>query len=188
MTESRSSNGPRACYEVDGRKGEDWPYDVIYKKLDLNELQEHAPVVFVLIGSSGGTVTKLGETIRSRYKGKDMIDRILESAQHCAEIPPMGVGDTVCVYASKILEAAEAEGKTLREVEKFAAFHAVLTCRTPRQIKLLADQAVRRIPAGHTQVLYDHHFEPGNNTNKTFRDQHSDVASAFGKQTFRIGE
>src|SRR5205823_13723441 len=71
------ANSKRPCLcmidEVDGRKGEDWPYDVIYKKLDLNELQERAPVVFVLIGSSGGTVTRLGETIRSRYKGKDMI-------------------------------------------------------------------------------------------------------------------
>lgn len=174
--------------EVDGRKGEDWPYDMIYKKLDLNELRQRPPVVFVLIGSSGGTVTKLGEMIRSRYKGKDMIDRILESTQHCAEIPPMGVGDTVCVYASKILDAAEADNKTVREIEKFAAYHAVLTCRTPRQIKLLADQAIRRIPVGHTQVLYDHHFEPGDNTNHSFRDQHSDVALAFGKQTFRISE
>ncbi|MEK6325230.1 MAG: HAD family hydrolase [Acidobacteriota bacterium] len=184
-------NSKQACLcmidEVDGRKGEDWPYDVIYKNLDLNE-QERAPVVFVLIGSTGGTVTKLGEMIRSRYKGTDMVDRILASAQHCAEIPPMGVGDTVCVYASKILEAAEAEQKPIQEVEKFAVYHAVLTYRTPRQIKLLADQAVRRIPMGHTQVLYDHHFESGDNTNKTFRDQHLDVALAFGKQTCRISE
>src|SRR5438132_1571265 len=46
--------------EVDGRKSEDWPYDSIYKKLDLNEVQDRSPVVFVLIGSSGGTVSRLG--------------------------------------------------------------------------------------------------------------------------------
>jgi phosphoserine phosphatase len=190
LAEVVGSKRPCLCMidEVDGRKGEDWPYDVIYKKLDLNELEDRAAVVFVLIGSSGGTVTKLGEMIRSRYKGKDMIDRILDSTQHCAEIPAMGVGDSVGVYASKILEAAETGGKTIREVEKFAAFHAVLAFRTPRQIKLLADQIVRRIPLGHTQVVYDHHFEPGDNANKAFRDQHSDVASAFGKQTLRISE
>lgn len=174
--------------EVDGRKGEEWPYDMIYKKLDLNEDPERPPVVFVLIGSSGETVTNLREKIRSRYKGKDMIDRIPASAQHCAEIPPMGVGDTVCVYASKILEAAEAQKKTIQNIEKFAAYHAILTCRTPRQIKLLADQAVRRIPLGHTQVYYEHHFEPGDKTNKTFSDQHSDAVLAFGKQTIRISE
>jgi phosphoserine phosphatase len=174
--------------EVDGRKNEDWPYDLVYKKLDLNEIGGRTAVVFVLIGSSGGSVKKLGEAIQSRYKGKDMIDRVLESAQHCAEIPAMGVGDTVCVYASKIMEAADACGKSIREIEKFAVYHAVLTCRTPRQIKLLADQAVRRIPVGHTQVHYDHHFEPGDKVNKAFWQQHSDAASAFGKQTFRISE
>ena len=190
MAEVAASKRPCLCMidEVDGRKGEEWPYDVIYKKLDLNEARGRESVVFVLIGSSGGTVTKLSETIRSRYKGKDMIDRILQSGQHWAQIPPMGMGDTVCVYASKILEAAEAVQKTIREVEKFAAYHAVLTCRTPRQVKLLADQAVMRIPAGHTQVYYDHHFGPGDNTNKVFRDQHSDVALALGKQTFRISK
>jgi len=190
LAEVVGSGRPCLCMidEVDGRKGEDWPYDLIYKKLDLNEIRDRPAVVFVLIGSSGGTVKKLGEVIRSRYKGKDMIDRVLESAQHCAEIPPMGVGDTVCVYASKILEAAEAGKKAIQEIEKFAAYHAVLACRTPRQIKLLADQTVRRIPVGHTQVQYDHHFEPGDNGNKAFWKQHSDVASAFGKQTFRISE
>jgi phosphoserine phosphatase len=190
LAEVGSSDRPCLCMidEIDGRNGEEWPYDIIYKKLDLNELRDRQAVVFVMIGSSGGTVRKLGEAIRTRYKGKDMIDRVLESAQHCAEIPPMDAGDTVCVYASKILEAADAEGKMIHEVEKFAAYHAVLTCRTPRQIKLLADQAVRRIAAGHTQVHYDHHFESGDKTNKTFWQQHSEVAAAFGKQTFRISE
>ena len=173
---------------MDGRKSEDWPYDVIYKKLDLNEGHDRPPVVFVLIGSSGGTVNRLGEVIRSRYKGKDLIDRVLESPQHWAEIPPMGVGDTVCVYASKILEAAEEEHKSINEVEKLAAYYAVLTGRTPRQIKLLADQAVRRVPRGHTQLLYDYHFEAGDKSNKAFLDQHSEVVAAFGSQTFRIGE
>ena len=174
--------------EVDGRKSEDWPYDSIYKKLDLNEVQDRSPVVFVLIGSSGGTVSRLGEIIRSRYKGKDLMDRVLKSDQHWAEIPPMGVGDTVCVYASKILEAAEQETKSIRDVEKFAAYYAVLTGRTPRQIKLLADQAVRRVPKGHTQVHYDNHFEAGDKSNRAFLDQHSEVAAAFGSQTFRISE
>jgi len=50
--------------EVDGRKSEEWPYDAIYKKLDLNEVSDRSPVVFVLIGSSGGTVNKLAEVIR----------------------------------------------------------------------------------------------------------------------------
>lgn len=190
LAEVVASTQPCLCLidEVDGRKGEDWPYDLFYKKLDLNESEGRSPVVFVLIGSSGGTAIKLGEVIRERFKGNDMVDRILESGQHCAEIPPMGAGDSVCVYASKILEAASASKKTIQEIETFAAFHAVLTCRTPRQLKLLADQAVRRIPAGHTQVCYDHHFEPGDKSNKTFWNVHSDVAAMFGKQTFRISE
>jgi hypothetical protein len=174
--------------EIDGRKDEEWPYDLFYKKLDLNESIDRAPVVFVLIGSGGGSVHMLGETIRRRYKGGDMVDRILESSQHCAEIPSMETGDNVCVYASKVLEAADASGKTIQSIEKFAAYHAVLTCRTPRQFKLLADQAIRRTPRGHTLVCYDHHFEPGDKSNKTFWQQHSEVAELFGKTTFRVRE
>jgi len=98
------------------------------------------------------------------------------------------VGDTVCVYASKILEAAQEESKSIKDVEKFAAYYAVLTGRTPRQIKLLADLAVRRVPKGHTQVIYDNHFEPGDKNNRAFLDQHCEVATAFGSQTFRISE
>jgi phosphoserine phosphatase len=190
LAQAAGAKVPCLCMidEVDGRKNDDWPYDAIYKKLDLNEDANRPPVVFVLIGSSGGTVKRLGEVIRSRYKGKDMMDRVLESSQHWAEIPSMGVGDTVCVYASKILEAAETEGKAIRDVEKVAAYYAVLTRSTPRQIKLLADQAVRRVPKGHTQVRYDNHFEAGDKSNKVFLDQHSDVAAAFGSQTFRISE
>jgi hypothetical protein len=190
LTTVAESTLPCLCMidEVDGRKSETWPYDVIYKKLDLNEVQARSPVVFVLIGSSGGTVGKLAEAIRSRYKGMDLMDRVLETHQHWAEIPSMGPGDTVCVYTSKILEAAEAERKSIKEVEKFGAYYAVLTGPTPRRIKLLADQAVRRVPKGHTQVLYDNHFEAGDKSNRAFLDQHSEVAAAFGNQTFRIGE
>jgi hypothetical protein len=94
--------------EVDGRKSED--YDAIYKKLDLNEVQGRPAVVFVLIGSSGGTVSKLGEVIRLRYKGNDLMDRVLKSPQHWAEIPPMGVGDTVCVTTIILRPATRATG------------------------------------------------------------------------------
>lgn len=190
LADVAGANLPCLCMidEIDGRRGEDWPYDVIYKKLDLNEVQDRPPVVFVLIGSSGGAVKRLGEVVQSRYKGKDLIDRVLESPQHWAEIPPMDMGDTVCVYASKILEAAEAERKPIENIEKFAAYYAALTRRTPRQIKLLADQAVRRVPVGHTQIRYDNHFEPGDKSNKEFSDQHSAVAAAFRNQTFRISE
>jgi hypothetical protein len=44
------------------------------------------------------------------------------------------------------------------------------------------------VPKGHTQVRYDNHFEAGDKSNKTFLDQHSEVAAAFGSQTFLIGE
>jgi phosphoserine phosphatase len=190
LADVAESTRPCLCMidEIDSRKGEEWPYDVIYKSLDLNEDTKRPPVVFVLIGSSGGTVKKLGETIQLRYKGNDLIDRILESPQHCAEIPPMGVADTVCVYASKILEAAEAESKPITNVEKLAAYYAVLTRRTPRQTKLMADQAVRRVPMGHIQILYDNHFEAGDKSRQAFLDLHPKVSDAFGRQTFRIGE
>jgi phosphoserine phosphatase len=172
--------------EIDGRKDQDWPYDTFYKSLDLNESTSRPAVVFVLIGSSGASTRDLGDAIRARYKGKDMIDRIPESSHHCTEVPSMVVGDTLCVYASKVIEAAAENKKVVESVEMMAAFHAATICRSPRQIKMLADQAVKRIAAGRTQLHYDDHFEAGDRNNKSFWNEHSDATRELAGKTIQI--
>ena len=167
--------------EIDGRAGEDWPYDVIYKKLDVNEDPScQATTVFTLIGSSGGDSNGLKEAIKSRYKAKDLIDRISENSKYYIQIPPLELGDGICVYVSKILEAAAKENVIITHVEKMAVYHATMTAlKSPRQIKMLADQAIRRVHGKSTVLRYDHHFEPGDSQNHRFHRDHQKAVEAL---------
>jgi phosphoserine phosphatase len=185
-----NSNKPCLCLidEIDGRKSEDWPYDLFYKKLDLNERQAGL-WVFVLVGSSGGSVESLGAIIKARIKGGDLVDRILQSNQHCSFIPPMKPADAIVVFAKKVLEASASAipQKDIREIGRSAAFFALMTCKTPRQIKMLSDQAVRRVPIGHTQLLFDHLFEAADKSSKdAFEEQYKNCMNALGMTSFRV--
>jgi phosphoserine phosphatase len=184
--------GETACLcmidEIDGRAEEQWPYDIIYKKLDINETAQ-ATTVFALIGSSGGDPNRLREAIRPRYKAKDLIDRIPDNSKYSIKIPPLELGDGVCVYVSKILEASARKGVHITHVEKMAIFHAAMTAlHSPRQIKMLADHAIDRMRGTNAVLLYDHHFDPGDGENKRFWGQYKNAVDSLRQQTIRIGQ
>jgi phosphoserine phosphatase len=174
--------------EIDGRAGELWPYDVIYKKLDINdEANSQATTVFTLIGSSGGTVDGLKDAIKSRYKANDLIDRIPENSTYNVQIPPLELGDGICVYVSKILEASAKSNVVVTHVEKMAVFHAAITAlKSPRQIKMLADHAVGRVKGNGTVLRYDHHFEAGDMENKRFWGEYKKAAASLHPGNIKI--
>ncbi|HEX8091175.1 MAG TPA: HAD family hydrolase [Blastocatellia bacterium] len=176
--------------EIDGRAGEQWPYDVIYKKLDVNEEPTcRATTVFTLIGSSGGDVNGLIKAINSRYKAKDLIDRIPENSKYYIQIPPLELGDGICVYVSKVLEASAKKDAGITHVEKMAIFHAAMTAlKSPRQIKMLADHAVERVQRNGTVLRYDHHFEPGDTENKRFWGEHQKATESLHPGDIKIAQ
>ena len=175
--------------EIDGRAGEQWPYDLIYKKLDINEGPTcRATTVFALIGSSGGNPNELREAIMSRYKAKDLIDRIPDNSKYYIKIPPLELGDGICVYVSKVLEASARKSVGITHVEKMAVFHAAMTAlHSPRQIKMLADHAIDRLRGVGTVLRYDHHFDAGDGENKRFWGQYHNAVESLHQQTIRIG-
>ena len=91
-------------------------------KLDLNDdIACQIPTVFTLIGSSKRECPGL-KVIKARYKGKDLIDRISEQPEYYIEIPPLEIGDGICVYVSKVLEHYP-EGLGITHLEKMAVFY-----------------------------------------------------------------
>lgn len=174
--------------EIDGRVNEQWPYDVIYKKLDVNDdTTFQGTTVFVLIGSSGGNPKRLINEIMPRYKAKDLIDRIPQNAKYLIQIPSLDLEDGICVYISKVLEAAAKVGLTITHVEKMAIFHAAMTLiSSPRQIKMLADHAVSRVKESGNSLLYDHHFEPGNTDNKHFWEENKKAVNVLNPGYIKI--
>ena len=185
LVEDRSV--PTLCMldEIDGKADEGWVYDVIYKYLDLNETDGEHAAVFALIGSSGSSVEDLSNRMRSRFKGPDLVDRIPKSDGHFLEIPPLGIGDSACVYVSKVLDAAEAESKSVQHLEKLALFHAVVCFETPRQLKMLADSAVAR--ADSSMICYDNHFEDGSAAREKFVSTYKSLSRNLATQIVRIG-
>jgi len=188
----RVGKGESGCLcmidEIDGRACEEWPYDVIYKKLDVNEDENYRGVtIFTLIGSSGGNAEGLKDAICSRYKAKDLIDRIPENSKYYIQIPHLELGDGICVYISKVLEASARLGVDISHVEKMAAFHAAMTAlKSPRQIKMLADHAVDRARGDGSVLRYDHHFTPGDDQNKRFWLDHQQAVEALHPGNIKI--
>jgi phosphoserine phosphatase len=173
--------------EICGKADERWPYDTIYKKLDLNETRNDKPkVVFLMIGSSGGSLQGLRELIRSRHKGKDLLDRCLESEQYSIVVPSMGLGDALCVYVSKILEAAKNEKKEIKLVDKLAIYHAMVNSTSPRQVKMLAEKAVERVEKGVEVLKYAHHFARGDESFQEFMQEHIEAVKLLQKRTIRV--
>ncbi len=143
--------------------------------------------MFTLIGSSGGDSNGLKNAIKSRYKAKDLIDRIPKNSKYYIQIPPLELGDGICVYVSKVLEASVKKDVSITHVEKMAIFHAVMTAlKSPRQIKMLADHAVGRVRVGDRILRYDHHFERGDTENKRFWSEHQKAAESLHPGDIRI--
>lgn len=163
--------------EIDGKLEEKWPFALIYKNLDLNDDSRPATVVFTLIGSrGGGSVNALRQLITPGPKGQDMLDRIPENQKYAIEIPPLESGDGICVYVSKVVEAAAKENIKIDLIERQAVFYAAMMVglKTPRQITTLADHAVARVKNDGTVLRYDHHFDSGDPERRRFWDLYRD--------------
>ena len=167
--------------EIDARGSEDWPYESIYKALDVMKKDEgRAPVVFMLIGSGGSDPGKLAEAIMKGFRGKDLIDRIPRDEAHWLSIPGMSCADNLCVFAARVLAAGKKRGMFIEYIERMAVLYAITNhAGRPRQLDALAVQAVGRMSG--TILTYDHLFDPGERANKDFWASNSEkVTGSIG--------
>jgi predicted AAA+ superfamily ATPase len=110
--------------ELDAKASEVWPYELLLRHLEPSgERSKH--VCFVLAGSSGNSLREMSENIRSRPKGADLLSRIPIDNQ--LPIPPLNDGDRLLVALTQLVRTAAEKGRTIREVEKMAAYY-MITC------------------------------------------------------------
>ncbi len=193
LTRADAATRPCLCMidEIDGKPDEAWPFSDIYKSLDWNDTDiikgRTFPIVFVLIGSSTCDPKDLRLVISKGHKGKDLIDRIADTTEYCVHVPPLEVGDGICVYVSKLLEAASKAHTTVTHVSRFAAYHAALSAlSSPRQIKMLADHAVERA-RGSRVIQFDHHFDAEDDSKSRFLEEHRSAKAELGSSQIDIG-
>ncbi len=153
--------------EVDAKPEAPWPYEVLLPNLDVN-VERGARVVFVMAGSSGGSLDEMKQGIRSRPKGSDLLSRT--PTDNDLVVAPLGVGDQLLVALSQLRRAALRSGRSVRAVEKAALFYIADTpyLANARQLSEFVAHAVRRMPPGEDRLKYDHLFSPGDPENKQF--------------------
>jgi TolB-like protein/Flp pilus assembly protein TadD len=167
--ERAAVGGPLVCLvdEVDAKPDASWPYEVLMSFLDVN-LERGGGLVFVLAGSSGGTMGEFKERIAARPKGADLLSRVPEANEW--EIPPMAAGDRILVALSQMLNAAGEVGRPVAAVEKLALYYlaAAPHLANARQLREFAVRAVARGSLSSDRVRYDDLFESGDPENKRF--------------------
>jgi TolB-like protein/cytochrome c-type biogenesis protein CcmH/NrfG len=167
--ERATVGGPLVCLvdEVDAKPEASWPYEVLMPFLDVN-LERGGGLVFVLAGSSGGTMGEFKERIAARPKGADLLSRVPEANEW--EIPPMAAGDRILVALSQMLNAAGEVGRPVAAVEKLALYYlaSALHLGNARQLREFAVRAVGRGSPSGDRVRYDDLFDSGDPESKRF--------------------
>jgi predicted ATPase len=163
------SAGPTICLvdEVDAKPDEPWPYEALMPYLDVN-LERGGGIVFVLAGSSGGTIGEFRDRIRGRPKGADVLSRVPDA--NAWEISPMDAGDRILVALSQMLSAATELDRRLTEVEKLALYYVASAehLSNARQLREFAVRAVARGSQSNDRIRYDDLFDSGDSENKRF--------------------
>ncbi len=152
--------------EVDARPTEAWPYQALMPRLDVN--RDGGSTVFVMAGSGGGSLDGLGELIRSRPKGADVLSRTPQD--HHFVVPELEIGDQLLIGVSQTLVAAGRAERTVRAVERAALVYLISVpyLANARQLAEFAARAVDRMPPGEDRLKFDHLFGAGDPESKQF--------------------
>jgi TolB-like protein/Flp pilus assembly protein TadD len=172
--------------EVDSHPSEPWPYEALLPALEPSALPEHRRV-FCLAGSGGLNLEEFVQRIADRPKGPDLLSRLPLS--HRYTVPSLQPGDKLLVASSQILLAAASEGRTIREVEKFALFYLASKkdLSSARQLRAIAVESARRIPPGEDRLRYDHLFAAGDPENKRFWNENRDARIELADRFVVVG-
>jgi len=162
--------------EVDSKISEQWPFEVLVSYLDLN-ISSKAPIVWILVGSSGQDLDAFLGQIKSCHKGEDVVSRIPKD--HILSVPLPEVGDRLLTCLSEIDRCSKAQNKKISFVEKFALLYLVISREldTLRQVREYIWRAVSRVGVEDDRLKYDHLFEPGDKESKEFWVQYRERGS-----------
>jgi len=153
--------------EVDSDSSAKWVYEILLTHL-LPTSDRKFRVCFILAGSSGATIDKMKEKIRSKNKGKDFLSRIPITNEYI--IPTLNVGDRLLVVASQLLNLSNNIGWEINRIDKLALFYILVNPQysNPRQISQLLVNAIARVTYNEDRMKWDHLFEYGDPINKEF--------------------
>jgi TolB-like protein len=161
--------GPVVCLldEIDSKPSEAWPYEALLPFLEPSAPRDHS-TCYCLAGSGGADLEELERRLRARPKGTDLLSRIPRANQYT--VSALGPGDKLLVAVIQLVLACRLEGIDIDEVEKLAMFYIATSpsLSSARELRNLAAECARRIPAGERRIKFDYLFPAGDPENKLF--------------------
>lgn len=171
--------------EIDSKKEESWPFEILLSFLDANKQTTHS-LIWILAGSTGEDIKKFVESLKTRFKGKDLLSRIPN--ENIIEIPPPTLEDRILLAVSYIRKLSAYRRTPIKFVEKFALFYLMSSSELndPRQMEDFIHAAIKRVSLTEDRLKYDHLFNPGDLKNKEFWNSYELLAKKLSKTYIKI--
>ena len=153
--------------EIDSKKEEAWPFEILLSFLDANKQATYA-LIWVLVGSTEKDIRKFIGTLKTRFKGKDLLSRIPK--ENMIEIAPPTLEDRILLVGAYIRKLSSYRRIQINFIEKFALFYLITSPEQsdPRQMEDFLHTAIKKVSLSEDRLKYDHLFNPGDLKNKEF--------------------
>ena len=148
-------------------------------------------VLFVFIGSTGGSLAGMIERIEKKPPGDgpDMLTRI--PVGHRVVMPEVSLLDRAYVFASQVIDQATHNGVSISHVNGAALYFVLAeeTVSAPRALAQLAKTAVEKCQMTESDTVYfeDLFDVPGHSLKKTFEARHSRQMRQLSERMIRLG-
>lgn len=171
--------------EIDSKKEESWPFEILLSFLDANKQTTHS-LIWILAGSTEEDIEKFVELLKTRFKGKDLLSRI--PTENIIEIPPPALEDRILLAVSYIRKLSAYRRTKIEFIEKFALFYLMTSSElnNPRQMEDFIHAAIKRVGLTENRLKYDHLFYPGDLKNKEFWKSYELLAKELSDAYIKI--
>lgn len=173
--------------EIDSKNELEWPFEILLSFLDANRHTTN-PLVWILAGSSGGSITDFGNSLSQRSKGKDLMSRI--PPENIVEIPPPRMEDRILTTLYHIRRLSEYRGVPITHVEIFALFYLLASVEIvdTRQLEDFIHAGIKRVITSEDRLKFDDLFRAGDLRNKEFWKNHEVVATQLMNKYVSISQ
>ena len=171
--------------EVDSKKEESWPFEILLSFFDSNKHTTHS-LIWILAGSSEENITIFKSSLEQRVKGKDLISRIPQ--ENIIEIPLPRLEDRLLLILSYIKRLSDYRQSPIKHIEKFALFYLIMSSElsNPRQLEDFIHAGIKRVSSTEDRLRYDDIFRSGDLKNKEFWKKYEIPATPFIKKYISI--
>jgi ABC-type nitrate/sulfonate/bicarbonate transport system substrate-binding protein/energy-coupling factor transporter ATP-binding protein EcfA2 len=180
LAKMKTESGPILCLldEIDASNSLTVNYTPIFPILRWRR-EISKQIVFAMVGSTEANVVALGNAIKAREKGPDLMTFVPEDSDHRFAIPDCTAWDRLIIFVRAAIDEVRKRSGTLLSVEKLALYYVGVTAadQSPRGLARIGETAAKRMIATD-KLRYDDLFDSttGEAERFSFYSQHFSAA------------